>query len=67
MGGQVTPLSAFGLPPLSHPTLPLQTISGLIAAAWGSKWLRLLDQWVHIRLDRSPSGFVTRLSSQLQL
>lgn len=34
---------------------------GIIAAVWGSRELQLLNQWAHACLDRSPSGFGTRL------
>lgn len=57
----MAPLSSFNLPPFSHPTLPLQTIRGLIAAAWGELTAPALES-VGIRAsDRSPSGFMTRL------
>lgn len=49
------------LPSFSHPTLPLHIILGIIAAVWGSRELQLLNQWAHACLDRSPSGFGTRL------
>lgn len=46
--------------PFPTPPCPFRASWVLIAAAWESKWLQFLNQWVHLCLDRSPSGFVTR-------